>query len=127
MMTALSIIAYSLDESVFRLDDEMKDYQYYWIVNSFLPSMYNGGYMDLIRGRCISRDIKGDQSGKLTLNTMCLLIDYITEEEKVNYLKSILKNIYLLNKPYLRYVSSPATLIKLEEYESDDSIEPKNK
>ena len=125
MMTALSIITYSLDESVFRLDEEMKDYQYYWIVNSFLPSMFNGGYMDLIRGRSISRDIRGDQSGKLTLNTMCLLIDYITEEEKVNYLKPILKNIYLLNKPYLRYVSTPATLIKLEEYESDDSIEPK--
>ena len=125
MMTALSIITYSLDDSVFRLDDEMKDYQYYWIVNSFLPSMFDGGYMDLIRGRSISRDIRGDQSGKLTLNTMCLMIDYITDEEKVNYLKPILKNIYLLNKPYLRYVSTPATLIKLEEYEADDSIEPK--
>ena len=40
----------------------MKKYQYNWIINSFLPSMYNGGYMDLVRGRSISRNIKGDQS-----------------------------------------------------------------
>ena len=87
MMTALSIITYSLDDSVFRLDDEMKDYQYKWIINSFLPSMYNGGYMDLFRGRSISRDIKGDQIGKLALNTLCLMIDYLPE------MKSIKDNI----------------------------------
>jgi hyaluronate lyase len=104
MMTALSIISYSLDDSVFRLDEEMKKYQYKWIINSFLPSMYNGGYMDLVRGRSISRNIKGDQSGKLTLNMLCLMIDYLTEEESINYLKSIVKYVYILNKPYLRYV-----------------------
>ena len=125
MMTALSIISYSLDDSVFRLDEEMKKYQYKWIINSFLPSMYNGGYMDLVRGRSISRNIKGDQSGKLTLNMLCLMIDYLTEEESINYLKSIVKYVYILNKPYLRYVLTPASLIKLEAYESDESIEPK--
>ena len=125
MMTALSRISYSLDDSVFRLDEEMKKYQYNWIINSFLPSMYNGGYMDLVRGRSISRNIKGDQSGKYIMNTLCLMMDYLTEEESINYLKPILKNFYQLNKLYLKYVLTPASLIKLEEYELDNSIQPK--
>ena len=125
MMTALSIISYSLDDSVFRLDEEMKKYQYNWIINSFLPSIYNGGYMDLVRGRTISRDIKGDQSGKYAMNTLCLMIDYLTEQESISYLKSILKNFYQLNKLYLKYVLTPASLIKLEEFELDNSIQPK--
>ena len=124
MMTALSIITYSLDDSVFRLDEKMKNYQYNWIINSFLPSMYEGGYMDLVRGRSISRDIKGDQSGKMTLNTLCLIVDYLTDEKSINYLKPILKNIYQISKNYLRYVLTPASLIKLEEYENDESIKP---
>jgi hyaluronate lyase len=61
MMTPLTIISYSLDESVFRLDEDMKNYQYNWIINSFLPSMFNGGIMDLVRGRSIVRNIRGDQ------------------------------------------------------------------
>lgn len=125
MMTALSIISYSLDDSIFRLDEQMKQYQYKWIINSFLPSMYNGGYLDLFRGRSISRNIKGDQSGKYAMNMLCLLVDYLTEEENTHYLKQILKNVYILNKPYLRYVLTPASLIKLEEYEIDESIIPK--
>ena len=125
MITALSIITYSLDESVFRLDDKMKNFQYYWIINSYLPSMYNGGYMDLFRGRTISRDIKGDQSGKFVINTLCLMIDYLNNEESINYLKSILKDIYQISKPYLRYVLTPASLIKLEEFENDENIKPK--
>ena len=125
MMTALSIITYSLDDSVFRLDDFMVGYQYNWIINSFLPSMYDGGYMDLIRGRSISRDIRGDQSGKYTNNMLCLMIDYLRNEEDKNYLKSILKNVYKINKQYLRYVLTPAALIKLEEYETDENIEAK--
>ena len=125
MMTALSVISYCLDNSIFRLDEDMKAYQYNWIIKSILPSMYNGGYMDLIRGRSISRNIRGDQSGKLILNTLCLMVDYLTDEENINYLKPILKNVYQLNKPYLRYVLTPASLIKLEEYENDEDIKPK--
>ena len=125
MMTALSIITYSLDESIFRLDDKLKNYQYNWIINSYLPSMYNGGYMDLFRGRTISRDIKGDQSGKFAINTLCLMIDYLNNEDDIHYLKSILKDIYQISKPYLRYVLTPASLIKLEEFESDENIKPK--
>ena len=125
MMTALSIISYCLDNSVFRFDENMKIYQYNWIINSFLPSMFNGGYMDLVRGRTISRNVKGDQSGKIMMNTLCFMIDYLTDDEKINYLRPILKNVYQLNKPYLRYVLCPAALIKLEEYENDDNIKTK--
>ena len=53
MMTTLTRITYSLDNSDFRLDEDMKRYQYEWIINSFLPSMYNGGIIDLIRERSI--------------------------------------------------------------------------
>ena len=125
MMTPLTILSYSLDESVFRLDDDMKSYQYNWIINSFLPSMYNGGIMDLVRGRSISRNIRGDQSGKMIINAMCLMTEYLTDEKSLNYLKSVLKNFYELNHRYLMYSATPAALIKLEELENDKNLQPK--
>ena len=125
MMTPLTILSYSLDESVFRLDDEMKQYQFNWIKNSFLPAIYKGGFMDLVRGRSISRDIRGDQSGKMIINAMCLMLDYLINEEDINYLKPILKYYYELNKRYLMYSATPASLIKLEEIESDENIPAK--
>ena len=125
MMTPLTIISYSLDESVFKLDKYMKKNQYNWIINSFLPSMYNGGIMDLVRGRSIVRDIRGDQSGKMITNAMCLMIDYLEDEEDINYLKTILKNFYELNKRYLMYSATPSALIKLEEFENDKNIPAK--
>ena len=125
MMTPLSRISYSLDNSVFRLDEDMKKYQYEWIINSFLPSMYNGGIMDLVRGRSIYRDIRGDQSGKMIINSMCLMTEYLDDEKNINYLKPILKNFYELNKIYLMYSATPAALIKLEEFENDSKIPAK--
>ena len=125
MMTPLTIISYSLDESVFRLDEDMKNYQYNWIINSFLPSMFNGGIMDLVRGRSIVRNIRGDQSGKMITNAMCLMTEYLTDNKSLNYLKSILKNFYELNHSYLMYSATPAALIKLEEFENDNNIKSK--
>ena len=125
MMTALTIISYSLEDSVFRLDENMKKSQYEWIINSYLPFMYNGGFMDLVRGRSISRNIRGDQSGKMIINAMCLMIDYLPNKENIDYLKSILKNFYELNKSYLMISLSPFALIKLEEFENDNTIPPK--
>ena len=125
MMTPLTIISYSLDESVFRLGEYMKNYQYKWILNSFLPSMYKGGIMDLVRGRSIVRNIRGDQSGKMITNAMCLMTEYLTDDKNLNYLKSILKNFYELNHRYLMYSATPAALIKLEEFENDKNIQPK--
>ena len=125
MMTPLTILSYSLDESVFRLDDEMKQYQFNWIKNSFLPAIYKGGFMDLVRGRSISRDIRGDQSGKMIINAMCLMLDYLINDEDINYLKTILKYFYEINKRYLMYSATPASLIKLEEFENDENIPAK--
>ena len=81
--------------------------------------------MDLVRGRSIVRDIRGDQSGKMITNAMCLMIDYLEDEEDINYLKTILKNFYELNKRYLMYSATPSALIKLEEFENDKNIPAK--
>ena len=124
LMTALSIISYSLDDSVFRLEEKMIKYQYQWIINSYLPFIYNGGYTDIVRGRSVSRNVRGDQSGKSIMNTLCLMVDYLTEKDDINYIKQILKEFYQLNKPYLMYVLTPASLIKLEELEKDNNIIP---
>jgi hyaluronate lyase len=103
----------------------MIKFQYNWIINSYLPLIYNGGYTDIVRGRSVSRNIRGDQSGKYIMNTLCLMTDYLTEKNDIYYLKQILKEFYQLNKPYFMYVLTPASLIKLEEIENDNNIQPK--
>ena len=59
------------------------------------------------------------------MNTLCLMVDYLTEKDYINYLKQLLKEFYQLNTSYLIYVLTPALLIKLEELEKDNSIIPK--
>ena len=126
LLTSLSIISYSLEKTIFRLDDQMKNYQYNWIINSYLPLMYNGVFIDSVRGREIYRDNSGPQSGKPIMNALCLLVDYITDTQNILYLKSMLKNMYTSTYDYSKYSLEPTSLLLLENIKNDNSIEIKN-
>jgi hypothetical protein len=95
MLTAMSRISYSLEDTIFRLDEEIKDGQFTWIINSFLPVMYNGVYFDLVRGRSLSRDTKAKGTGIATIDSFTLMVEYFSNEKHIQYLKGLLKKLYI--------------------------------
>ena len=42
LLSSLSRISYGLDKTCFMLDERMKEYQYNWLINSFIPFFYDG-------------------------------------------------------------------------------------
>ena len=124
MLTSMSRISYSVENTIFHLDNEIKEGQYNWIINSFLPVMYNGAYFDLVRGRSISRGSKSKGTGIATMDALCLMVEYFDNEKHINYLKGFLKRLYLLPdySNYYIYNLQIHSLITLENIKSDDTI-----
>ena len=124
MLTSMSRLSYSIENTIFHLDEEIKNGQYNWIINSFLPVMYNGVYLDLVRGRTISRNIKSKGTGIATMDAFCLMVKYFTNDNHNKYLKGILKHLYLYPdySNYYIYTLQIHSLITLENLKSDESI-----
>lgn len=124
MLTAMSRISYSLENTIFNLDEEIKNGQYNWVINSFLPVMYNGVYFDLVRGRTISRDGKSKGTGISTMDSLSLMVEYFTNDNHIKYLKGFLKRLYLSSdySNYYIYNLQIHTLITLEKIKSDETI-----
>lgn len=94
LITSLSRIVYSLEGTCFMFDNDMKENQYWWISNAYLPLMYEGAFYDLVRGRGVIRNPKDLNTGVNVISSFIFISKYITDEKNLNFLKSYLKFIY---------------------------------
>ena len=122
LIDGLSKIAYSLDETCFSFDDEMKEKQFKWIFDSFLPFMFEGAFFDLVRGRGVDRNIDGLTSGVNAINSFLFVTKYLKDENNLKILKSYLKSIYEKEQIYYNNSLGIGPLNILEEIISDKSI-----
>ena len=122
LLSSLSRISYILDQTCFMVDYSMKENQYNWIINSFIPFFYDGVYLDLVRGRNVDKDVNPLTTGLSSMNSFCIITQYLENEQNIKFLKAYLKYIYQKEK----YYYSISLLIKpleiLEEINSDESI-----
>ena len=123
-LSAITIISYCLSDTIFRLDDNMINEQYNWAINSYLPLLYNGAYCDHVRGRAIVRNIKGYRTGTSAINSLIYMTTYLINKDNVNYLKSILKYFYEINRDN-DYSISFISLKLITNIENDTNILPK--
>ena len=122
-ISAISKITYILEDTIFEIDNKMKRQQYQWIINSYLPFMYDGAFFDLIRGRAVVKEfLDGLSSGSYSIDSFCLATSYIINKKELKILKSILKNLYKTNK--FHYINSLSIycLNILEKIKMDKSI-----
>ena len=126
LIDSLSRVSYILDNSCFRLDDAMKEKQYNWIINSFIPLIYDGAFFDLVRGRDVDRNTKGIESGNNAIKSIVFISQYIKNTENMKYLKTYLKYLFLKNKSYYSINLSTGTLSILNTIISDESIKSEN-
>ena len=120
LINAFSRISYSLEYTCFRLDEEMTERQFNWIFVHFIPFLYKGAYFDLVRGRGVSRNAKGQSTGLATINSIFFALKYIKNEKSLIYLKYYLKDLYLNNKIFYDNSLSIGVLSILEELENED-------
>ena len=122
LINSLSKITYILEETVFMLDDEMKENQFKWIINSYIPFLYDGAFFDLVRGRGVERNVNGLSTGISSISSFCFLTKYLKDENNLNFLKSYLKNLYEKNKIIYDNSLQIGSLDILEEIISNDNF-----
>lgn len=89
LIMELSMMLYLFHNSEFKIHNQ--DIVYKWIENSYLPFLYNGRCMDMVRGREISRYYEqGDFAGACILGPV-LIISEIMQDKGV-YFKECIKN-----------------------------------
>ena len=120
LINAFSRISYSLEFTCFRLDSEMIESQFNWLYFNFIPFLYKGAFFDLVRGRGVSRNIKGQSTGLATINSIFFSLKYIKNEKSLNYLKNYLKDLYLNNKNFYDSSLSVGALSILDELMLED-------
>ena len=126
LLGSLTTLSYILDETCFRFDDDMKEKQFNLIINSYIPTLFEGAFFDLIRGRDVTRNILGLASGTGIIKSFSLATKYIKDEKNLLYLKTYLKYIYEKNKDYYNSHLSVIALLIIEEIISDESIKSEN-
>ena len=126
LINSLSKIVYSLEGTCFMFDDEMKEYQYWWIYNAYLPFIYEGAFYDLVRGRSVIRNPKGLNTGVSVISSFFFISKYITDEKNIQFLKSYLKFVYEKDPTFYNNSLSLGSLGILEEIISDKSIKTDN-
>ena len=125
-INSLSKISYILDETCFRLDDFMKEKQYSWLINSYIPFMFKGAFFDLVRGRSVTGNTLGIASGNNVIQAMALSTKYLKKDDQIKTLKSYLKYLYEINKEYYNTKLSIISLALLEEIINDKTIKAIN-
>ena len=100
----------------------MKEKQFNWINNSYIPFLYDAAFFDLVRGRDLYKNTNGLSTGTSVINSFLYSTKYIKDEKNLKFLKSYLKNIYLKEKTFYDNSLSMGALGILEEIVSDKSI-----
>jgi hyaluronate lyase len=108
------------------LDDEMKENQFEWIFNSFLPFMFEGAFYDLVRGRGVDRNIEGLSTGINVINSFFFVTKYLKDEKNIQLLKTYLKYIYEKEQIFYNNSLGIGSLGILEEIILDKSIKTNN-
>ena len=123
LISSISQITYILENTIFRLEEKLKNEQFKWIINSYIPFMFDGAFFDLVRGRAVDKNfLDGLYSGSYSINSFCLVTSFLTNTTYLKYLKSFLKNLYHKNKIIFKNILSIYCLKILEDFEEDSSI-----
>ena len=122
LINSLSKIAYSLEETCFRFDDDMKEKQYNWISNSYIPFLFEGAFFDLVRGRNVVRNPTGLSTGVNAISSFCFIAEYINDKNNIAFLKSYLKSIYQKEQTFYDSSLLISSLGILEEIILDENI-----
>ena len=126
LIASLSKITYSLEGTCFMFDYEMKENQYKWITDSFIPFLYEGAFFDLVRGRGVDRTPQGLSTGAAVISSFFYITQYLKDEKNAKNLKKYLKNLYDGQQKFYNGSLTIGALGILEEIIKDEEIQNEN-
>lgn len=109
----------------FRFADEIVDFQYRWVTEAYTPVMVHGAFFSHVRGRSICRTSTDVSLGTSVLIGMLRMTSYMPKGEKLNYVKSIIKEYNLYNGTYYKTALSPDNNKLLADVIADESVQPR--
>ena len=74
-------VAYFVRGTKYEFSDEKKEIMSKWAIDGFLPLIYNGNMMDMVRGREIARSNSTDYTRGISNLVMCFKIGMLSDEE----------------------------------------------
>ena len=106
----------------FRFADAMVDFQYRWVTEAYTPLMVHGAFFSHVRGRSICRTSTDVSLGTSVLIGMLRMTSYMPEGDKLNNIKSIIKEYFNYNEAYYRKALSPDSNELLTAVVNDTSV-----
>lgn len=83
---SITNILYVMNDSAWDIDDVEKNKVYSWVQNSFEPFIYKGAFMDMVRGREISRSYaESHYVGHSIMNDILRLSQICSEEFSIQF------------------------------------------
>lgn len=124
LLRELVDIIVMVDDSEWEVPEKNVEMIYEWIRNSFVPVVYRGALMDMVRGREASRTESDRMAGYSLLVSFIRLSEIAPEKEK-NFLQSFVK-VNMLEDRYRDFLTNvPSYLLSTtKEILSDQSIAP---
>ena len=122
LIHSLFKVSYILEDTCFQLDEDMKERQYNWIINSFIPVVYDGAFFDLIRGRDVTKNIVGLKTGKNLMRSFAFSTKYIKNSNNLKNIKTYLKYLYSKHLDYYINNLNIGTIVLIKEIMADESI-----
>ena len=77
-------VAYFVRGTKYEFSAEKKEIMSKWVIDGFLPLLYNGNMMDMVRGREIARSNSTDYTRGISNLVMCFKIGMLSDEKNKN-------------------------------------------
>ncbi len=105
LLGTIANIMYMLNGSPWEITDPNKQNVYRWVKDSFEPLIYNGAFMDMVRGREVSRLQSQDHViGHLTISAIIRLAKSASPADKFDFERMAKK--WILNDGYRNYIGN---------------------
>lgn len=126
VLEGTSKLVIATNGTCFRFADEIVDFQYRWVTESYTPLMVHGAFFSHVRGRSICRTSTDLSLGTSVLIGMLRMTSYMPAGDKLNYIISIIKEYYEYSGAYYRSTLSPDSNKLLTDVINNTSVEARN-
>ncbi|GIN69833.1 hypothetical protein J14TS2_03080 [Bacillus sp. J14TS2] len=127
LVDGLSNLLYLLRETPWEVTDPNASNVYHWAKDSFVPLMYKGAMMDMVRGRAISRQNSSDHTTGRTITLSLLRLSEGLPPEQAMEIKGMAKEWIQADTTFSDYFEglNIYDVILAKNLMNDGSIEPR--
>ena len=125
LLQQVSALLYWLDGSPWQVTSDQQRNVYHWVYDSFEPLIYKGAFMDMVRGRYISRPQADDHSAGHDAIEAIILLAQIAPPADARAFKQMVKYWIATDTAQDFFSTAPLGILKLAHQIVDDPAIPR--